>query len=99
MADELKTEVAVEVSKPVVEVVKVEETKPEEKKPEAKKTFTREELAQAVREELHTRTKRCMERIEEILREENCVLEAKIRLPEVSPGIFGITAEPGVRPM
>jgi hypothetical protein len=38
-----------------------------------------------------------MMRVEAILREENCVLEAIIRLPEVSPGVFGISSEPGVR--
>jgi len=58
---------------------------------------SRDQLAAAVREELVVRSKRCMVRVEAILREENCVLEAQIRLPEVSPGVFGIAAEPGVR--
>lgn len=57
----------------------------------------RAQLASAVRDELVVRSKRCMLKVEAILREENCVLEAQIRLPEVSPGVFGIAAEPGVR--
>jgi hypothetical protein len=58
---------------------------------------SRADLAGAVKAELIARSKRCMMRVEAILREENCVLEAIIRLPEVSPGVFGISSEPGVR--
>lgn len=57
----------------------------------------RDQLAHDMREEIKARTTRCMRRIEAILEEEHCVLEARIRLPEVSAGVFGIAAEPGVK--
>jgi hypothetical protein len=89
-----EVEVKVEVPAAIAEVI----TKgPAVLEHAEKKPLTREQLAQAVRAELQDRSKRAMSKIEAILREENCVLEARISLPEVSPGIFGLTAEPGVR--
>ena len=55
------------------------------------------ELAQAIKLEKEERCKRCMGRIEAILKEENCLLVANVGFEEIANGKFGIISNPGIR--
>lgn len=61
------------------------------------KILDRSALEKAVIEEKSARAKRCMKRIEAILAEENCELEAHPILVPAGEGLFGFTANVGSR--
>jgi len=64
---------------------------------DAPKMSKRDELSQAVKAELMERGRRCMARIEVILKEENCLLTAEIHFEEAAPGKWVTVCNPGVK--
>lgn len=58
---------------------------------------SRAELAEEVKREQEARVQRCKVRIEEALKEENCILTAAASLEEIHPGKFVTVTSPGIR--
>lgn len=58
---------------------------------------TRAELAEAIKREQESRVQRCKVRIEEALKDENCILTAAASMEEIQPGKFVTVTAPGIR--
>ena len=62
-----------------------------------KPVLTDAELQDLLLASKRKREKRCWERIDAILKEENCLIEAEVHPERVGPGRVGITASPVLR--
>lgn len=63
---------------------------------EAQAPSKREALSMAIQIEKEERGRRCMARIEAILKEENCLLTANIETKELAPQTFGLVTNIGI---